>query len=146
MQHMQRCATHTCGQHHRCSSSSSTIRCPALTLAHINPCSPEPAPQCPPEPPPAYPRPPPLTPSPPHTPPQASDLYRILDKAAVGDKLVVEVLRGDATQLLQVVLDSSEVVPLTEAKPEKPEMKPELKPVPVPLPDGVPPEQGPTRP
>jgi hypothetical protein len=60
---------------------------------------------------------------------KSSDLYKILDKCAVGERLEVEVLRGDATQRLPVVLESSEAVPLTEAKPSRPEMRPELKPV-----------------
>ncbi len=61
---------------------------------------------------------------------KSSDLYKILDKCAVGERLDVEVLRGDATQHLPVVLESSEVVPLSEGKPgSRPEVKPELKPV-----------------
>ena len=38
----------------------------------------------------------------------ASDLYRILDKSAVGDKLDCEVLRGDATTHLEIVLEASQ--------------------------------------
>jgi hypothetical protein len=107
-------------------------RYPPCTSPSTHPFSPPPPPT-------------PLHPPTPHPhPPQASDLYRILDKSAVGDKLDVEVLRGDATQHLPVVLDSSEVVPLTEPKPEGQELKPELKPVP--LPDGVPPEPQPSKP
>lgn len=38
----------------------------------------------------------------------ASDLYRILDKAAVGDTLDIEVLRGNTTQHIPVTLESSD--------------------------------------
>lgn len=37
----------------------------------------------------------------------ASDLYRILDKCSVGDKLDVEVLRADATEHLTITLEAS---------------------------------------
>ena len=38
----------------------------------------------------------------------ASDLYRILDKSGVGDKLDCEVLRGDSTTHLTITLEASQ--------------------------------------
>ncbi|PRW45178.1 Protease Do-like chloroplastic [Chlorella sorokiniana] len=37
----------------------------------------------------------------------ASDLYRVLDKSSVGDKLDVEVLRADATEHVKITLEAS---------------------------------------
>jgi S1-C subfamily serine protease len=35
----------------------------------------------------------------------ASDLYRVLDKCVVGDTVQVQVLRGNATEQLSIVLE-----------------------------------------